>query len=159
MEFLSWWTQTLIAALSVYAAMLTAPIIDAALIDISTVSQAVQDVSFVAQALKTARVVDAGVITGSLKGALINVLTCPFISEKLVAFLAAALEGTNCVSAKVITASVVLLAFINVFAGFSIRLQGESHRAAAAHPCGCVFTCPVAATVVHSAGLDAGLAV
>lgn len=39
----------------------------------STVSQAVQDVSFVAQALKAARVVDACVITGSLKGALINV--------------------------------------------------------------------------------------
>lgn len=39
----------------------------------STVSQTVQDVSFVAQALKAARVVDACVITGSLKGALVNV--------------------------------------------------------------------------------------
>lgn len=39
----------------------------------STVSQTVQDVSFVAQALKAAGVVDACVITGSLKGALINV--------------------------------------------------------------------------------------
>lgn len=39
----------------------------------STVSQTVQDVSFVAQALKAARVVDACVITGSFKGALINV--------------------------------------------------------------------------------------
>lgn len=39
----------------------------------STVSQTVQDVSFVAQALKAAGVVDARVITGSLKGALINV--------------------------------------------------------------------------------------
>lgn len=39
------------------------------------------------------------------------------------------------------------------FAGFAIRLQGESHRTAAAHPCGSVLTCPVAATIVHSTGL------
>lgn len=39
----------------------------------STVSEAVQDVSLVAQALKAAGVVDAGVVAGSLEGALINV--------------------------------------------------------------------------------------
>lgn len=39
----------------------------------STVSEAVQDVSLVAQALEAARVVDAGVVTGSLEGALVNV--------------------------------------------------------------------------------------
>lgn len=39
----------------------------------STVSEAVQDVSLVAQALKAAGVVDAGVVTGSLEGALVNV--------------------------------------------------------------------------------------
>lgn len=38
-----------------------------------TVSKAVQDVSLFAQTLKAARVVDAGVVTGSLKGALVNV--------------------------------------------------------------------------------------
>lgn len=35
--------------------------------------EAVHDVSLVAQALEAAGVVDAGVVTGSLKGALINV--------------------------------------------------------------------------------------
>ena len=35
--------------------------------------EAVQDVSLVAQALEAARVVDAGVVAGSLKGALVNV--------------------------------------------------------------------------------------
>lgn len=39
------------------------------------------------------------------------------------------------------------------FAGFAVGLQGESHGAAAAHPCGRVFTRPVAAAVVHGAGL------
>lgn len=39
----------------------------------STVSEAVQDVALVAQALKAARVVDAGVVAGSLKGALVDV--------------------------------------------------------------------------------------
>lgn len=39
------------------------------------------------------------------------------------------------------------------FACFAIRLEGESHRAAATHPRGCVFTCPVAAAVVDGAGL------
>lgn len=158
-EFLSRWTHTLVAALGVYAAILTAPAVDAAFIYVSTVSEAVQDVSLVAQALKAARVIDAGVVTGSLKGALINVLACSFISEQLVTFLTAAFEGAHCVPAEVITASVVFLAFIYVFAGFAIWLQGESHRAAAAHPCGCVFTRSVAATIVHSTGFDAGLAV
>lgn len=36
-------------------------------------SEAVQDVSLVAQALEAARVVDAGVVAGSFKGALVNV--------------------------------------------------------------------------------------
>lgn len=39
----------------------------------SAVSEAVQDVSLLAQALKAAGVVDAGVVAGSLKGALVNV--------------------------------------------------------------------------------------
>lgn len=39
----------------------------------SAVSEAVQDVALVAQALEAARVVDAGVVTGSLEGALVNV--------------------------------------------------------------------------------------
>lgn len=39
------------------------------------------------------------------------------------------------------------------FAGLSVRLQGESYWAAAAHPSGCVFTCPVAAAIVDGAGL------
>lgn len=39
----------------------------------SAVSEAIQDVALVAQALEAARVVDAGVITGSLEGALVNV--------------------------------------------------------------------------------------
>lgn len=39
------------------------------------------------------------------------------------------------------------------FTGFAVRLKGESHRAAAAHPRGCVFTCPVTAPVIYSAGL------
>lgn len=43
--------------------------------------------------------------------------------------------------------------YLLTFAGFAVRLQGESHGAAAAHPCGRVFTCPVAAAVVHGAGL------
>lgn len=42
------------------------------------------------------------------------------------------------------------------FAGFSVRLQGEADGAAAAHPCGCIFTRPVAAPVVDSAGLCFG---
>lgn len=33
-EFLSWWTHTLITTLCVYAAVLTASVVDAALIDI-----------------------------------------------------------------------------------------------------------------------------
>lgn len=41
-------------------------------------------------------------------------LACPFISQKFVAFLAAALEGAHCVPAEVIAAAVVLQAFINV---------------------------------------------
>ncbi len=43
--------------------------------------------------------------------------------------------------------------YLLTFAGLPIRLQGESYGAAAAHPCGRVFTCPVAAAVVHGAGL------
>lgn len=39
------------------------------------------------------------------------------------------------------------------FAGFSIRLEGKSYGAAAAHPSGRVFACPVTAAVVHGAGL------
>ena len=39
----------------------------------STVSEAVQDVTLVAQALKAAWVVDAGVVAGSLEGALVDV--------------------------------------------------------------------------------------
>lgn len=39
------------------------------------------------------------------------------------------------------------------FTGFSIRLQGESHRTAAADPCSCILTSPVAAAVVYSAAL------
>lgn len=39
------------------------------------------------------------------------------------------------------------------FACFSIRLEGESHRAAATHPRSCVFTRPVAAAVVDGTGL------
>lgn len=45
------------------------------------------------------------------------------------------------------------LMYLLTFAGFAIGLQSESHGAATAHPCGCVFTCPIAATVVDSAGL------
>lgn len=43
------------------------------------------------------------------------------------------------------------------FAGFAIRLQSESHRAAAADPCSCVLTGAVAATIVYSAALYKGL--
>lgn len=39
------------------------------------------------------------------------------------------------------------------FAGFAIRLQGEPYGAAAAHPSGSVFTCPVTAAIVHCTGL------
>lgn len=39
------------------------------------------------------------------------------------------------------------------FASLSVRLQGESYWAAAAHPSGRVFTCPVAAAIVDGAGL------
>lgn len=39
----------------------------------SAVGEAVHYVSLVAQALEAARVVDAGVVTGSLEGALVNV--------------------------------------------------------------------------------------
>lgn len=39
------------------------------------------------------------------------------------------------------------------FAGFPVRLQGEPYGAAAAHPSGRIFTCPVTATIVDSAGL------
>lgn len=159
MELLPGRTHTLVAALRVDAAVLTAAIIDAALVDISAVRESVQDVSFVTETLEAAGVVDAGVITGPLKGALVDVLTRAFISEQLVSFLATALKGAHRVPAEVITAAVVLLALVDIFAGFAIRLQGESHGAAAAHPCGRVLTCPVAAAVVHSAGLDAGLAV
>lgn len=43
--------------------------------------------------------------------------------------------------------------YLLTFAGFAVRLQGKPHGAAAAHPCGCVFTCPVTTAVVHGAGL------
>lgn len=43
--------------------------------------------------------------------------------------------------------------YLLTFTSFAVRLQGESHGTAAAHPCGCVLTCSVAATVVHRAGL------
>lgn len=33
-EFVSWWTHTLVATLGVYTAVLTAPVADAALIDV-----------------------------------------------------------------------------------------------------------------------------
>lgn len=39
------------------------------------------------------------------------------------------------------------------FAGFAVRLQGEPYGAAAAHPSGSVFTCPVTAAIVHCTGL------
>lgn len=39
----------------------------------SAVSEAVQDVALVTQALEAAGVVDAGVVTGSLEGALVDV--------------------------------------------------------------------------------------
>lgn len=42
-------------------------------------------------------------------------LACPFISEQFVAFLAAAFEGAHCVPAEVITAAIVLQAFIDVW--------------------------------------------
>ena len=41
-------------------------------------------------------------------------LACPFISEQFVAFLAAAFKGAHCVPAEVITAAIVLQAFVDV---------------------------------------------
>lgn len=42
-------------------------------------------------------------------------LTCPFIRQKFVAFLAAALEGAHRIPAEVVAAAVVLQAFVNVW--------------------------------------------
>lgn len=42
-------------------------------------------------------------------------LARPFVGQKFVALLAAALEGAHCVPAEVIAAAVVLQAFVNVW--------------------------------------------
>lgn len=50
-----------------------------------------------------------------------------------------------------ITASIIGLAFINIFACLAIELECESHGAAAVDSCGCVLAGAVAAAVVHRA--------
>lgn len=59
------------------------------------------------ETLEAPRGVDTHVVTGSVEGALIYILAAPFVDEKLVALLAAALEAAHCVAADVVTAPVV----------------------------------------------------
>lgn len=131
-QLVPWWTGTLVAPQSVDAARFTTSMVYAALIDIPTVRQAVEDVAFMTEALETAGRVDAEVVTGAIKRALVDVLTSSLIGQQLVAFLAAALKAAHCVSAHVITPPIVETALIDVFAALAVRLQSEANRTAAA---------------------------
>lgn len=121
----------------------------------SAVGRPVERVATVAQALEAARGVDADVVAGPLKGALVDVLARPLVGQQLVALAAAALEAAHGVPAEVVAAPVVGQALVDVFASLPIRLQCESNWAAAPHARGRVLARPVTASVVDRTRLDA----
>lgn len=131
--------------------MLATAIVHTAFIYISTVGQSVHGITFVAQTLKTTRGVHTRVITCALEEAFVYILTGAFVCQQLKAFSAVALKAADGVLAGVIAATVVDLAFINIFARFPIWLKREADGAAAAHAGGCVFAGAVAAAIVHGA--------
>lgn len=153
MEFVSRWTGTIVATQRVDTAKLTTPTVNTALVNISTVCQAIQDISLVAETLEAAGGVDARVVTGSVKGALVNILAGPLIGQQLVALFAAALETAHRVPAHMVTPPVVQATLVDVFAGLAVRLQGEAHGAAAAHSSHCVMAGAVTAAIIHSTRL------
>lgn len=138
---------------AVLTTLLTTAIVHTAFIYVSTVGQSVHGVAFVAQTFKTTGGVHTRVITCPFKKTLIYILARSFICQQLEAFSAVALKATNGVPAEVITATIVKLTLVNIFACFSIRLQGEADGTAAAYTCGCVFTGAVTPSIVHRTGL------
>lgn len=141
--------EALKSSQGVLTTLLTATVVYTAFIYISTVGQSIHGVAFVAQTLKTTRGVHTCVITCALKKTLIYILTRTFISQQFEAFSAVTLKASYGVSAEVFTPTIVELTLIYIFACFSIWLQSETNRAAAAHTCGCVFTGAVTPPIVH----------